>query len=415
MISNSQKADLKAVDIYTYIFTPKILNVKTMETENKVVVCTGPPGNGRDDILNEMRDIVNFHYYHLFEYIVEQARLNDTTLTKLNILDFYDSSPERMEQYHKSAVKKIAEEIAKKSGVHIVSTPIHFEWKGNRFQGLHNEEVELLNPAMFVIIFDDILRVRERLSQDVQWQGHRFTLGEIAIWRREEIKLTYDLAKIFIPKREVQLVAFENGPEFLKDVIWSRGREKVYLSHPITGEGKEFFEKIYKFGQSLSDYYIIFDPYVVKDWITVEAWRRIVNEAIERGEPKPSKLQFSMAYRTGTIEEEIDALELESAIKNMRFQIIDTDYKIIENCSAVVVYHPRESISAGVMCEMVYAKGLAKMVYVYYPYEPSPFFEWYSTRIFQDEKELRDHLIMESKPTGQTPLDLYTTREPVNP
>ncbi len=70
--------------------------------------------------------------------------------------------------------------------------------------------------------------------------------------------------------------------------------------------------------------------------------------------------------------------------------------------------HPRQSISAGVMCEMVYAKSLAKLVYVYYPYEPSPFFEWYSTRIFKDEGELRDFLIKESKMTGQTPLDLYS-------
>ncbi len=153
---------------------------------------------------------------------------------------------------------------------------------------------------------------------------------------------------------------------------------------------------------------MVFDPYTIKDWNIVEAWRAAVNEAIERGRPRPSKLRFSMTYRDGTIEKEIDALELEAAIKNMRFQIIDTDYKIIENSTMVVVYHPRESISAGVMCEMVYAKSLAKLVYAYYPYEPSPFFEWYSTRIFTDEDELRDFLIKESRLTGQTPLDIYS-------
>ena len=115
-----------------------------------------------------------------------------------------------------------------------------------------------------------------------------------------------------------------------------------------------------------------------------------------------------MEYKTGAIHEEIDALELEASIKNLRFQIIDTDYKLIENSAMVVVYHPRAAISAGVMCEMVYAKALAKMVYVYYPYEPSPFFEWYATRIFPEEDELRDFLIKESKVTGQTPLDIYS-------
>jgi hypothetical protein len=117
-------------------------------------------------------------------------------------------------------------------------------------------------------------------------------------------------------------------------------------------------------------------------------------------------------YKTETIKQEIDAVELEAGIKNLRFQIIDTDYKLIENSAMVVVYHPRASISAGVMCEMVYAKALGKLVYAYYPYEPSPFFEWYATRIFTEEDELKEFLIKESKLTGQTPLDIYSGRVP---
>jgi adenylate kinase len=383
-----------------------------MASERRVIICTGPPGNGRDEILMQMRKRTSFNYYHMFEYIVEEARLRGTNLTKLNILDFYDSSPDRMEQFHKAAIEKISREIEDRGGVNIVSTPYHFEWKGNRFQGLHDEEVMTLNPDLFVIIFDDILRVRERLEQDIQWQEHRFTLGEIANWRREEIQGVYQLARQFTPRKEIQLVAFENGPDFLREIIYSRVKEKVYLSHPITGEGPGFFDKITKFGDSVSDYYVVFDPYTIKDWNIVEAWRKAINEAIEKDMPRPNKLRFSITYRDGTIEKEIDALELEAAIKNMRFQIIDTDYKIIENSHLVVVYHPRESISAGVMCEMVYAKSLAKLVYVYYPYEPSPFFEWYATRIFTDEGELRDFLIKESKLTGQTPLDIYSFKRP---
>jgi hypothetical protein len=148
---------------------------------------------------------------------------------------------------------------------------------------------------------------------------------------------------------------------------------------------------------------------MIKDWDIVEKWRSTVNETIERGEPRPRKLKFSMEYKTGTVEQEIDAMELEAGIKNLRFQVIDTDYRIIENSAMVVVYHPRSSISAGVMCEMVYAKALGKLVYVYYPYEPSPFFEWYATRIFTQEKELREFLINQSKLMGQTPLDLYSS------
>ena len=62
-----------------------------------MIVCTGAPGNGRDEILQRTREETSFHYYHLVDYIVEMARLDGVTLTKLNILDFYDSQPEKME------------------------------------------------------------------------------------------------------------------------------------------------------------------------------------------------------------------------------------------------------------------------------------------------------------------------------
>ena len=378
-----------------------------MSNQKRVIIFNGPPGNGRDEIIRELKGIASFGYHHLFEYIVEEATLDNTHLSKINILDFYDSQPEKMEQYRLKAIQKINQEINRTGGVHVISTPVHFEWKGNRFQGLTEDDVELLNPDMFIIIFDDIVRVRDRLSQDTQWQDHKYTLGEIANWRREEVSSVYHLADTFTPNRRIQLVAFENGPEVVRDLIYKPSKETVYLSHPITGEGADFFNKITKFLDSLSEYYVLFDPYLIKDWDIVEQWRDAVNETIDSREDMPETFTFKMMYNSGPMEAEFDIREVETAIKNLRFQIIDSDYKIIENSDLVVVYHPRKSISAGVMCEMVYAKALAKLVYAYYPYEPSPFFEWYATRIFTDADEMRDFLIKESRMTGQRPLDFF--------
>jgi adenylate kinase len=378
-----------------------------MSIQKRVIIFNGPPGNGRDDIIREVKKIANFGYHHLFEYIVEEAKLDNTNLTKINILDFYDSQPDKMEQYRLRAIQRIIDEINKNRGVHVISTPVHFEWKGNRFQGLTEEDVQILNPNMFIIIVDDIVRVRDRLLKDVQWQDHKYTLGEIANWRREEVNNVYRLAESFIPKRNTQLVAYENGPELVRDLIYKPSKETVYLSHPITGEGIDFFKNITRFLESLSEYYVLYDPYLIKDWDIVEQWREAVNETIDADQQMPDTFTFRMEYKEGLMEAEFDIKEVETAIKNLRFQIIDSDYKIIENSNLVVVYHPRKSISAGVMCEMVYAKSLAKLVYAYYPYEPSPFFEWYATRIFTDAAQMRDFLIKESRMTGQRPLDFF--------
>ncbi|MFA9496788.1 MAG: hypothetical protein ACERKS_12835, partial [Candidatus Bathyarchaeota archaeon] len=112
-----------------------------MSNQKRVIICTGPPGNGRDDMIRDLKEIAAFGYHHLFQYIVEEAALDSTHLTKINILDFYDSQPEKMEQYRLKALDKILNRINAEGGVHIISTPVHFEWKGNRFEGLTEDDV----------------------------------------------------------------------------------------------------------------------------------------------------------------------------------------------------------------------------------------------------------------------------------
>ncbi|MCD6263931.1 AAA family ATPase [Candidatus Bathyarchaeota archaeon] len=368
-----------------------------------VVVCTGQPGSGRDEYLQELRERQGFFYYHLFNYIVEEAEKEGYTLNKLNVLDFYDSKPDKLEEFRARALRRIIEEIKERDGVHVVSTPYHFEWKGKSYSGLKEEEVKALDPDLFLVIMDDLARVRERLRKDPQWREHRFTLVELAQWRREEIMGVYRLSRSFTPYREFYLVAREHGVEFLKDLIFNRDKKKIYLSHPITGEGRAFFKGVRRFAEALQPYYAVFDPYMIKDWDMVETWRRVRNEAMKEGKEVPEKIKVTIEYADGSKEYELDSWDIEAAIKNIRAQIIDVDYKIIESCYCVVVYHPRERISAGVVCEMVQAKGMAKFVYAFYPFEPSPFFEWYSTKIFQDEESLIEFLKGISEKEGISP------------
>lgn len=353
-----------------------------------VVICTGQPGTGRDEYLQELMSKRDFHYYHLFDYIVKEAEKQGYTLNKLNVLDFYDSKPGLLESFRAKALKRIIERIKKTDGVHIISTPYHFEWKGKYYEGLRQEEVKALNPDMFLVILDDLIRVRERLKSDPQWREYDFTLVELAHWRRAEITGVYNLSRLFIPHKEFFLVAREHGVSLLEDLIFNRHKKKIYLSHPITGEDRLFFEGVRRFAETLQQYYAIFDPYMIKDWDMVEAWRKMRNEALMMGKDVPDRINVEIEYADGQRSYELESWDIETAIKNIRAQIIDTDYKIIESCDYVIVYHPREEISAGVMCEMIQAKGMAKFVYVYYPFEPSPFFEWYSTKIFHDEDEM---------------------------
>ncbi|MCW4020462.1 MAG: ATP-binding protein [Candidatus Bathyarchaeota archaeon] len=353
-----------------------------------VVICTGQPGAGRDEYLQELRSRRDFFYYHLFEYIVEEAEKQGYTLNKLNVLDFYDSKPGILEAFRAQALKKIIAEIGKRDGVHVISTPYHFEWKGKSYEGLEDREVKALDPEIFLVVIDDLIRVRERLREDPQWKEHNFTLIELSQWRREEVMGVYNLSRRFTSNKEFYMVAKEHGLDLLQDLIFNRHKKKVYLSHPITGEASDFFKNVRRFAESLQQYYTIFDPYMIKDWDMVETWRRVRNEAMMEGKDLPEKIEVTIEYSDGPRRYEVDSWDIEAAIKNLRAQVIDTDYKTIESCHYVVAYHPREPLSAGVVSEMIQAKGMAKFVYVFYPFEPSPFFEWYSTKIFPNEDEI---------------------------
>jgi len=368
-----------------------------------IVICTGQPGTGRDEYLQDLQKEQEFFNYHLFDYIVEEAEKESYVLNKLNVLDFYDSKPDKLESFRSNALKRIIEEIKEKNGVHIISTPYHFEWKGKSYKGLREDEVKALDPDLFLVILDDLIRVRERLREDPQWTEHNFTLVELSQWRREEIIGVHALTRIFTPHKDFYLVAREHGIGLLHDLIFNRQKKKVYLSHPITGESGEFFRGVQRFAEALQPYYTIFDPSMIKDWDMVETWRRVRNEAMQESKEMPEMIKVCVEYSDGLKVYELNSWDIEAAIKNIRAQIIDVDYRIIESSYCVVAYHPREQISAGVMCEMVETKSLAKFVYAYYPFEPSPFFEWYSTKIFQDKQKLIEFLKSTVDETGQEP------------
>jgi len=357
-----------------------------------IVICAGQPGSGRDEYLNELRSKCEFNYYHLFEYIVEESEKQGYNLSKLNVLDFYDSNPTQLENFRTLALQRIIKEVKNKEGVHVISTPYHFEWKGKSYTGFKNHEVEILNPDIFIVVVDDLVRVRERLKNDPQWQEHNFTLVELSQWRREEITGIYNLSRHFTPHKEFYIAAKEHGVELIEDLIFNRYKKKVYLSHPITGEKAIFFTKVRRFIDSLRPYYTVFDPSMIKDWELVEVWRTVSNKAKAEGKEIPKKIVVTIQYLDKTRKYKIDSWDVEAAINSLRAQVIDIDYKIIESSSYVVAYHPREQLSAGVLCEMVQAKGLAKLVYVFYPFEPSPFFEWYATKIFSTENQIINFL-----------------------
>ena len=74
----------------------------------------------------------------------------------------------------------------------------------------------------------------------------------------------------------------------------------------------------------------------------------------------------------------------------------------------MVANYAKKEISIVVICEMVYGKTHGNLVYVMYPYEPNPFFEHYSHRIFKTEDQFLTFLQwIASKSFKEWPLNEY--------
>lgn len=351
-------------------------------------LCTGPPGSGRDDYIRDLCKLAKsvgreIQYHHLYEYIISEAKRGGYSLNRLSILDFFLNNPEKMLNFRMNAIKEVCDKMKDKDGLHIVSTPFYFEWKGESLTGLTEEEVRILEPDIFAIIIDDVARVKENLSKDPEWKGHKFTFGEIARWRREEIKGVFNFAHSFVPPKKRYIIAREHDVRVLFDLIFEPDKKKVYLSYPITDVEAKKVQEARAVAKELSEFFVIFDPLTIHDWAIVRHWKRIKDETLEPPREFKCEVQYVDEKKTFSC----DASEVEHAIKDIRRQIVDRDYKMIDSCNYVFVYHPRKSISAGVMCEMMHAKIEGKMVYALYPFEPSPFFEHYANRIFKEKEE----------------------------
>ncbi|MEM0093754.1 MAG: hypothetical protein QW753_05215, partial [Thermofilum sp.] len=87
-----------------------------------------------------------------------------------------------------------------------------------------------------------------------------------------------------------------------------------------------------------------------------------------------------------------------AAVEDIRDQIVARDYQLINQSDMLVVFYPVRVLSPGVLSEIKYGYTHNKDVFAIFPHEgASPFFEYYTTKVFKDVDSLIDHL----KETGR--------------
>jgi adenylate kinase len=351
-------------------------------SEKKIILVTGPPGNGRDEYISqavaELQKTTKVVHHHVFAEMQNQAPSHGVpNLRRENIFSIAKSKLERIRD---SAYTAIIDSIRKSDNqIEIVSTPAVFkiapwgDYLSGRVDGITPEHLTQLNPTSIIVFIDDLLRVREALRVDPLWKAQPLELKDLAEWRHLSIEIVQNYADSKgSPPFDWIVFARDHPIETFVDLLHGE-KHRIYISYHITGQ--EDFADVERFARKLSPSFVCIDPLTIKDWQIVMEH----DKAIEGS--KTGDIDIEVKYRSGPQKfVGIPLKEIEEAIVSIRTQIVERDFQLIASAKATVVYHKSPAPSYGVMSEIIHSvKELSRPVYVLYPFKtrPSPFFEQY--------------------------------------
>jgi nucleoside 2-deoxyribosyltransferase len=159
------------------------------------------------------------------------------------------------------------------------------------------------------------------------------------------------------------IVGMNHGPQMLYQLMFETKKKKVYASYPITSakEGKIPQEEINEFIAKLKRYFIVFDPYTIRE----KKLHDLVIQQLSGPLPKSESIEVD-----GQIYHVDDLLRI---ILDINGQIITRDERLINKVDAVIAYRP--SLSQGASYELTYAEMTGKNIITYHPQkdDSSPF------------------------------------------
>jgi len=343
-----------------------------MKEDKEIILVSGPPGCGRHEYLQNVLQRRITRYYRVFNEIKEIGKKEGINITEKNI-----SAQPNLPELRDNAFRKIKEKIKRsKKKYHIVSTPAifyHNDW--TKAEGLTEGSVSLIKPDIVIIFIDDLIEVKKRLNQHERWRLEFPTGASLPLlskWREDSMMFLMKMyEKFFLPQgdaksddkfiKKIYVFGRQHPHRTLENLIYnSDSMLKIYLSYPITGSEK-YIEGVKNFIKKLSDDFIVFDPYTIKDWHIVKAY------------------DSSMGDKVNINGEHLERNEVERAIDSIRHQIVIRDFTIISSVDFIVVRHHSKEASSGVMAEIVFAQQKGKPVFGIYPFElrPSPFLEYF--------------------------------------
>ncbi|MAG36229.1 MAG: hypothetical protein CL878_08295 [Dehalococcoidia bacterium] len=301
----------------------------------------------------------------------------------------------------------------------ILATHALFRWRNALIPGFDVHYLSQIQPDLYVTISDTITAIKGQLDRQARWRHYSY--NDLLIWRDEETFVTEMMAS-FQRKRHY-LIARDQPPDTLYRLMFRPEAKTVYRSYPITHivDQPGLLAECDALGAQLDEHFVVFDPMAIKDLQALDrasppshrdSPSLLPQGRMERGPGGKSGHAVSsgplaavrrtdgtnvaVAAAPGGVVSPSPRGEGEAVLADrsaaevtfnpaemqyMDDQTVARDYKLIKQSDLVVVYYPTTVLSAGVICEMIYAVTNGKQVFAVWlpPTDPSPFFSYYCT------------------------------------
>jgi hypothetical protein len=274
----------------------------------------------------------------------------------------------------------------------LVNTHATFRWRHGLFAAFDFDQMQKLQPNLFICLVDNIEIVHHRLHADHDIDA---TLKDCMVWREEEILATELLAEAVGGRRNFYIVSRGRHRDTLETcwrLICRHDMRKVYPSFPMSHvvDMPDVLAEIDHFRAELAKHFISFDPGDVDEKLLLD--RAIAGAKDGRDWIEFETHPFGAAASDRPLR--VSVREVLDIAGDIDGQIYMRDFKLIDQADMICSYIPElpggiPGLSSGVERELQHAFEHTKEVYVVWKprKNPSPFITETATRIFSSVDE----------------------------
>jgi len=335
------------------------------------VILTGISGLNKEDLLAKIRTLCNFKNLEksgadpdvgLDSTAFENASIDLTfdlehemcRREELKAPNYLDIAEKELLNAKNKTLKRIIRESKGKKNVILAMHAVYYR-RSSLFSVLDWTKLMEFQPEIFVTLIDDVDSIKERIVSNPDAGPVKYiSLKDILWWREVEFLITQQIARNISAKGIPHyLVALDQAPVIIYQLMFESNKKKVYASYPVTSakHDAKLYSETSEFLKRLKKHFIVFDPMAIGEKLLQDA----LIENLQAPHPEPyirvkGRKKKEIEYRVN------DILPI---ISDINGQIVSRDERLVKQSDIVIGYRP--ALSPGAQYELSYAKNTARV------------------------------------------------------